>query len=73
MAGKLDDMIAVDKRVGSIAGGPPGGGVPLRPGAGRPHLPPRLVQAAPPTIRRVTWLKKPEVHWEPHFSSRPSR
>ncbi len=42
-------------------------------GAGPPHLPPRLVQAAAPEIRRVTWSKKPEVHWEPRFSNRPSR
>ncbi len=27
MASKLDDMIAVDKRVRIIVGGPPGGGV----------------------------------------------
>ncbi len=40
-----------------------------RPGAGLPRLAPRPVQAADPTIRRVTWLKKPEVHWEPHFTS----
>ncbi len=40
-----------------------------RPGTRPPHP----VQAAPPTMRRVTWLKKPEVHWEPHFSRQPSR
>ncbi len=62
-----------DKRVGSIVGGPPAAGVPLRQGAAPPHLPPLPAQAAVPEIRRVTWLKKPEVHWEPHFSSRPSR
>ncbi len=63
-----------DKRVKIIVGGPPGGGVDgYGPAPGRHifrHIP---VQAAVPEIRRVTWLKKPEVHWEPHFSSRPSR